>query len=212
MSALNAPNGGTVLRSLSSSGPTFLFVAGLDGTGHHFWADALGSCSFCVPAPKSQAAAYSLWYAPNSSTGETSCQAVAKAGRALVEYASARALPSGLNSSSASHCPTDLDIPKQAAGTAGKKQALVDAMRDEAAGFRPGTIAALNLLSGKHPMMSYPAMGLRNCCPDVRSLALAAVEVTLTLTLTPTPTHTHTHTHTLSLTLTRRAWASPSSC
>ena len=177
MSALNAPNGGAVLPSLSSSGPMFLFVAGLDGTGHHFWADALESCAYCVPAPKSQAAAFRLWYdTPDARTKKTSCQAVTEAGRALVEGAATRAFPSNINSSSTSHCPTDLDIPKQAAGGEGRKQALVDAMRKEAAGFKPGTVAALNLLGTGARMMSYPAMGLRNCCPNLETLAQAATE------------------------------------
>ena len=177
MSALNAPNGGAVLPSLSSSGPMFLFVAGLDGTGHHFWADALESCAYCVPAPKSQAAAFRLWYdTPDARTKKTSCQAVTEAGRALVEGAATRAFPSNINSSSTSHCPTDLDIPKQASGDKGRKQALVDAMRNEAAGLKPGTVAALNLLGSGARMMSYPAMGLRNCCPNVETLAQAAAE------------------------------------
>ena len=176
MSALTRPNGGaTLLPSLSSSGPTFLFVAGLDGTGHHFWADALGSCAYCVPAPKSQAAAFSLWYeTPDPVTGKSSCQAVTEVGRALVEGAAARSFPTSSNSSTTSRCPTDLDIPKQAAGGNGRKQALVDAMRTEAAGLKPGTVAALNLLGSDARMMSYPAMGLRNCCPNVETLAQAA--------------------------------------
>ena len=178
MSALTRPNGGaTLLPSLSSSGPTFLFVAGLDGTGHHFWADALGSCAYCVPAPKSQAAAFSLWYeTPDPVTGKSSCQAVTEVGRALVEGAAARSFPTSSNSSTTSRCPTDLDIPKQAAGGSGRKQALVDAMRTEAAGLKPGTVAALNLLGSDARMMSYPAMGLRNCCPNVETLAQAAAE------------------------------------
>ena len=134
MSALTRPNGGaTLLPSLSSSGPTFLFVAGLDGTGHHFWADALGSCAYCVPAPKSQAAAFSLWYdTPDPVTGKSSCQTVTEAGRALMEGAAARSFPTSSNSSTTSRCPTDLDIPKQAAGGNGRKQALVDACGTQA--------------------------------------------------------------------------------
>ena len=180
MSALNAPNGGAVLPSLSSSGPMFLFVAGLDGTGHHFWRDALKSCAYCVPAPKSEAAAWRLWYdTPGTVTGKTSCQTVTEAGRALVAGAATRAFPSNINGSSTSHCPTDLDIPKQTTGGKSRTQALVDAMRNEAAGFKPGTVAALNLLGHQHGhqmMMSYPAMGLRNCCPNLETLAQAATE------------------------------------
>ena len=82
--------------------------------------------------------------------------------------------PTSSNSSTTSRCPTDLDIPKQAAGGSGRKQALVDAMRTEAAGLKPGTVAALNLLGSDARMMSYPAMGLRNCCPNVETLAQAA--------------------------------------
>ena len=178
MSALNAPNGGAVLPSLSSSGPMFLFVAGLDGTGHHFWKDALESCAYCVPAPKSEAAAWRLWY-DTPVNGKTSCQTVIEAGRALVEGAATRAFPSNINGSSTSPCPTDLDIPKQTAGGKGRMKELVDAMRNEAAGFKPGTVAALNLLGstdGHQMMMSYPAMGLRNCCPNLKSLAQAATE------------------------------------
>jgi len=181
MSALTRPN--VLLPSLSSSRPTFLFVAGLDGTGHHFWADALASCAYCVPAPKSQAAAFSLWYdkadTPDPVTGKhskSSCQTVAEAGRALVEGAATRSFPTKSNSSTLSRCPTDLDIPKQAAGGSGRKQALVEAIRTEAAGFKPGTVAALNLLGSGARMMSYPAMGLRNCCPNVETLAQAAAE------------------------------------
>ena len=49
-------------------------------------------------------------------------------------------------------------------------------MRKEAAGFKPGTVATLNLLGRDAKMMSYLAMGLRNCCPNVETLAQAAAK------------------------------------
>ena len=39
-----------------------LFIAGTDGSGHHFWRRALSICPFCKDATQIHQGVYDLWY------------------------------------------------------------------------------------------------------------------------------------------------------
>jgi hypothetical protein len=51
--------------------PTFLFIAGLGGTGHHYWKTALQACPFCHDAPKIRRHLHAWWYSGHGSIDST---------------------------------------------------------------------------------------------------------------------------------------------
>lgn len=49
-------------RDIVVSGARFLFIAGTDGSGHHFWRGALQRCPFCRDATRIHEGLMDLWY------------------------------------------------------------------------------------------------------------------------------------------------------
>ena len=48
----------------NSTSNVFLFIAGLDGTGHHFWREVLHKCPFCQDAISLFGAVWRWWFSP----------------------------------------------------------------------------------------------------------------------------------------------------
>ena len=81
--------------AVGASAPTFLFIAGLGGTGHHYWMTALQVCPFCHDAPELRKHLHAWWYDGRGDINSTA--------RLLREHANRRPPPTPHGSTVVAH-------------------------------------------------------------------------------------------------------------